>query len=123
MTADFVTSEDPREAEVHNGIERLCDPTHVRALTMAEFRELYRLCGLSIIAEYPRRLNNELDEWILHGGPVPEVEAEIRRRFREALQGDETGLRVRDEGGKIRFTHQTLLLVGAPTGEGSPSGS
>jgi ubiquinone/menaquinone biosynthesis C-methylase UbiE len=112
VTADFVTSENPAESKAHNEIERLCDPTHVRALTGSEFRALFLQNGLKITADFPRRMHYELDEWILHGGPAPEVEAEIRRRFDQALERDGTGLNIRREEGKIRFTHQTLVLIG-----------
>ncbi len=112
VTADFLTSEDSAEAAAHNEIERLCDPTHVKALTPTEFRNLYSQNGFKIAVDLPRRMHYELDEWILHGGPSPELEAEIRGRFDEALKQDRTGLHVRREEGKIRFTHQTLLLMG-----------
>jgi ubiquinone/menaquinone biosynthesis C-methylase UbiE len=111
LTADIVASEDPKEAEAHNEIERLCDPTHVSALQVAEFHELFRLNRLDIVTEFPGRVTYDLDEWILHGGPAPETEAEIHRRFEEALKQDGTGLRVRSKEGKILFTHQTLILV------------
>jgi ubiquinone/menaquinone biosynthesis C-methylase UbiE len=113
VVADFATSDDPAEAEQHNAIERLCDPSHTRALTRDELRALFRAQGLELAADLPRRMHYELDEWIAHGGPAPAHEAEIRRRFEQALTQDRTGLAVRrDEQGKIRFTHQTLLLVG-----------
>jgi ubiquinone/menaquinone biosynthesis C-methylase UbiE len=111
LTADIVTSEDPKEAEAHNEIERLCDPTHVSALKATEFHELFRSNRLDIETEFPGRVTYDLDGWILHGGPAPDMEAEIRRRFEEALQQDGTGLRVRSKEGKILFTHQTLILV------------
>jgi ubiquinone/menaquinone biosynthesis C-methylase UbiE len=112
VTADFLTSENPGEARLHHEIECLCDPTHGRALTGTEFLELFHRTGLKIVLENRRRLHYDLDEWIRHGGPAPEAEAEIRRRFQAALMKDETGLQVRMEGDKIRFTHQTLLLMG-----------
>ena len=94
-----------------------CDPTHVRALQATEFRELFRANRLDIVNELAGRVNYDLDGWILHGGPAPEIEAEIRRRFEEALKQDRTGLRVRNKEGKILFTHQTLVLVAVSRGE------
>jgi SAM-dependent methyltransferase len=117
LTADLVTSEDPLEADAHNEIERLCDPTHVRALRATEFHELFRANRLHIVNELAGRVHYDLDGWILHGGPSPEIAAEIRRRFEEALKQDRTGLRVRSKEGKILFTHQTLVLVAASRGE------
>ncbi len=113
LIADTVTSEDPREDEVHNAIERLCDPTHVKARSRSEFHQLLQTTGLEIVTELPGRITYDLDGWILHGGPSPEVEKEIRRRFDEALKEDKTGLRVRTKGEKILFTHQTVILIAA----------
>lgn len=112
VVADFVTSDDAAEAEQHNAIEQLCDPSHTRALTRDELRALFRGQGLELAVDMPRRMHYELDEWIAHGGPAPAQEAEIRRRFERALTQDDTGLAVRREQGQLRFTHQTLLLVG-----------
>jgi hypothetical protein len=53
-----------------------------------------------------------LTDWLAHGGPAPEAEQEIRRRFAEALVNDQTGLDVRRDGDETYFTHQTLVLVG-----------
>jgi ubiquinone/menaquinone biosynthesis C-methylase UbiE len=111
LIADTVTSEDPIEADKHNEIERLCDPTHVKALTMTEFHELFRTNRLEIITDLPGRISYDLDGWILHGGPTPDIEKEIRRRFEEALKKDRTGLHIRSKEGRILFTHQTLVLV------------
>jgi ubiquinone/menaquinone biosynthesis C-methylase UbiE len=111
LIADTVTSEDPMEADMHNEIERLCDPTHVKALTATELRNLLRMNRLDIITDLPGRMTYDLDGWILHGGPSAEIEMEIRRRFEEALKKDNTGLRVRVKEGRILFTHQTLVIV------------
>ena len=37
LIVDMLASEDAAKAETHNRIERLCDPTHVRALPASEF--------------------------------------------------------------------------------------
>ena len=41
MVADFVTSPNAQFARAHNAIERLCDPTHVRALPADQLRALF----------------------------------------------------------------------------------
>jgi len=110
--ADIVTSPNPQFARTHNAIERLCDPTHVRALPADQLRALFIANDLDVTADRPGQMHYALTEWIAHGGPDAAAEEEIRRRFTAALANDETGLDVREEGGDVRFTHQTLLLVG-----------
>lgn len=121
LIADIVTSDDPMEADVHNEIERLCDPTHVQALTATEFRNLFRLNKLDIVTDFPGRITYDLDEWVLHGGPTAEIETKIRQRFNDALEKDNTGLRVRFKEGKILFTHQTIVLVAVSKADPSSS--
>ena len=110
--ADFVTSSDKAAARAHNAIERLCDPTHVRALPADELRALFIEHHLDVVTDRPGRMHYGVTEWIAHGGPDSAAETEIRRRFTSALDRDDTGLDVRRDGDEIRFTHQTLVLTG-----------
>jgi len=112
MVADFATSPDKAKARAHNAIERLCDPTHVRALPADELRALFIEHDLDIVADRPGRMHYGVTDWITHGGPAAAVVAEIRRRFDAALERDDTGLDVRRDGAEILFTHQTLVLIG-----------
>ena len=110
--ADVVTSPNKSAARVHNAIERLCDPTHVRALPADELRALFIQHDIDVVADRPGRMHYGVTEWIAHGGPDTATEAEIRRRFESALERDDTGLNVRRDGDEIKFTHQTLVLIG-----------
>lgn len=112
MVADIVTSPNAAFARAHNAIERLCDPTHVRALPADQLRALFIDKELDIVEDRPGRMHYGLTDWLAHGGPPPEAEQEIRRRFAAAVAHDETGLNVREENGEVHFTHQTLVLVG-----------
>jgi ubiquinone/menaquinone biosynthesis C-methylase UbiE len=112
MVADFTTSPNKSSARAHNAIERLCDPTHVRALPADELRALFIEHDLEVVTDRPGRMHYGLTEWIAHGGRDAAVEAEIRRRFVAALGQDDTGLDVRRDGAEIIFTHQTLVLIG-----------
>lgn len=112
MVADFTTSPDKAKARAHNAIERLCDPTHVRALPAEELRALFIERDLDVVADRPGRMHYGVTDWIAHGGPDAASVAEIRRRFDAALERDDTGLDVRRDGAEILFTHQTLVLIG-----------
>src|SRR5439155_1021152 len=48
LIADQVSSEDTDKAALHNEIERLCDPTHVRALSESEFELLFARLRLTV---------------------------------------------------------------------------
>jgi SAM-dependent methyltransferase len=112
MVADLVTSPNPQFARAHKAIERLCDPTHVRALPSDELRALFVDKDIEIVEDRPGRMHYGLTQWLAHGGPPADAEQEIRRRFAAALENDGTALAVRRDGDETYFTHQTLVLVG-----------
>ncbi len=111
LIADLLGSDDPERAAYHDRIEKLCDPTHVRALPEAEFVGLFESANLEIVHRFERPLDYALDEWLLHGGPSPEAEAEIRELFEGSLETDRCGLDVRQEEGAIHFSHRGAAFI------------
>jgi ubiquinone/menaquinone biosynthesis C-methylase UbiE len=111
LIADQVSSEDPAKAARHNEIERLCDPTHVRALSESEFERLFADLGLSVAFRRRATIDYSVAEWMSHGGPSPERAREIERRMREVIDGDRAGLAVRIEDGELCFRHTAVAFV------------
>jgi SAM-dependent methyltransferase len=111
LIADQVASEDPAKAALHNEIERLCDPTHVRALAESELRRLFESHGLSVAFRGRATIDYSVTEWMSHGGPPPEVEREIERKMLASIDGDRAGLAVRVEDGELRFSHTAVSFV------------
>jgi ubiquinone/menaquinone biosynthesis C-methylase UbiE len=111
LIADMLTSEDPARAEYHNRMERLCDPSHVRALTRSEFDRLFAAGGLDtrFHAEVP--IDMDFEEWLTHGGPDASTSAQIRSLMEASIDADRSGLNVRREDGVIRFTYSTGVFV------------
>lgn len=108
---DMIAPEDARKAARQDEIEKLCDPTHVRALPAAEFERMFADAGLRIRFQATGESTEELEAWMRHGGPDEEAAARIRALMRESIAEDRTGLRVREEEGKIRFTHTGATYV------------
>ena len=111
LVADLLGSEVPEQAELHDRIERLCDPTHERALPATEFSALFADAGLSVFREIRSSLDYDLDEWIAHGAPSDEARQQIVELMESSLDGDRAGLDVRRDDGKLRFSHQTAAFV------------
>jgi ubiquinone/menaquinone biosynthesis C-methylase UbiE len=111
LIADQVSSEDPAKAALHNAIERLCDPTHVRALAESELRALFESHGLSVAFRGRATIDYSVAEWMSHGGPAPEVAREIERKMRASIDGDRAGLAARVEDGELRFSHTAVSFV------------
>ena len=117
LVADMLGSEDPAKAAYHDRIERLCDPTHVRALPASEFERLFAEAGLEVVAHPSGPMHYDVEEWMAHGGPSPETSAEIVRLLDASLATDRCGLAVRREDGRLRFSHTTVAFVLKPAAE------
>ncbi len=111
LLADMLGSEDAEQAELHDRIERLCDPTHVRALPESEFARLAAGVGLATVHRVRSTLDHDLDEWITHGAPGESARREIISAMESCLTDDRVGLNVRREGGRLRFTQQVAAFV------------
>lgn len=105
LVLDMLASEVGAQAEEHNRIERLCDPTHVRALAESEFNALFDSQGLEPVYTGHGETGYTLDEWIAHGGPPPPPEKEIRMAMARSEAHDATGLRIWRVNGAIHFCH------------------
>jgi len=115
LIADQVSSEDPAKAAVHNELERLCDPTHVRALAESELETLFARLGLRVLFKGRTTIDYSVEEWMSHGGPPPERAREIEERMRLAIAGDAAGLKVRLERGELFFSHTAVAFLVAKT--------
>ena len=111
LVADLLGSDDPAQAALHDRIERLCDPTHVRALPLPEFRRLFRAQGLELVREPGSELHYDVEAWIAHGGPDAATAAEIRALLESSMEGDRAGLGVYREQGRLRFRHRTAAFT------------
>jgi ubiquinone/menaquinone biosynthesis C-methylase UbiE len=111
LIADMTTSEDPAQARYHHRLERLCDPTHVRALPVSEFERLFARHGLTVAFTGRSQVDSRLPEWIAHGGPPPARVAKIVELMRASLDTDRSGLAVRLEAGEIHFSHTGVAFL------------
>jgi ubiquinone/menaquinone biosynthesis C-methylase UbiE len=117
LILDMLASEDPQKAAYHDRIERLCDPSHARALPESEFERLFAQAGLRVIARPKRALRLAVDEWLQHGGPSEAIAQEILRLIEDSLEGDRTGLHIERENGQLYFNHTVVTFVATPAPE------
>jgi ubiquinone/menaquinone biosynthesis C-methylase UbiE len=112
LVADMTCDDDPAKAELHNRIERLCDPSHARAGTLGEMIGMFEAAGLKI--DKRAALDDSsytLTEWLAHGAPPAEAEAEIRRLMESSIDQDRTGLRVRRAADDLVFSHSGAVIL------------
>jgi ubiquinone/menaquinone biosynthesis C-methylase UbiE len=106
----FTTS--PQQAEAFNAMEKLRDPSHVRALSLKELTALFAEAGLQRIRTqfYKHEFNVEQ---VLQGSfPNPGDAERVRHLFIDDLGVDRLGLGARQSDGNIQFAYPVVILVG-----------
>ena len=110
---DMVSPDDPAIALAYNHLERLRDPSHVRALAADEVPQLMLETGLKIVHRSSRDVEVDLDRWLdlTHAGPA------ARETIREALTQDihglkTTGMRPYMRDHELKFLHAWHIVVG-----------
>ena len=116
VVADVVSSEIAEESELHNAIEILRDPSHVRMLPASELGALIEGAGLTIEHQATWDESREFEEWVRIVDD-PQRVAPVRtvvRRLAQLGQDAGTGLSLAD--GKIVFFHRWVLIVARRAG-------
>lgn len=111
VLADIVSSEVAEETELHNAIETLRDPSHVRMLPLSELVGLVAGAGLTIERQETWDEHREFEEWV---GIVadPARVAPVRTVVRRLAQlGQHAGFGLALADGKVVFFHRWHLIV------------
>jgi len=109
VVADATPPTDKAAAFDH--MEKLRDPSHVRALPLAELRALFAAAGLREPRETFYRLEAELEGLLSRSFPDPGDVAELRRIFVDAVADDALGMDVRRVDDQIRLSYPVSVLV------------
>jgi SAM-dependent methyltransferase len=114
VVVDVYTSS-PQQAKSYDQVEKLRDPSHVRALGIDELSNLFEKAGLRDVTTAAYGLKVGLEELLAASSLDPTAADEIRRQFAEDLGRDRLGVYARLEQGEIRFAFPTAILVGRKT--------
>lgn len=101
------------KAAAFNAMEKLRDPSHVRAMPIEELKELFHRAGLQVQHEEILRLATELEGLLQRSFPLPGDKEKIRPIFEASLQDDALDMQTRREDGRIVLTYPVALLRGA----------
>jgi ubiquinone/menaquinone biosynthesis C-methylase UbiE len=101
----------PERADAFNRMELLRDPSHTRALPLAEHLALFRRAGLAEPRVTHYRLEGDLDGLISRSFPEPGNAERIRSIFADALGDDALDMQVRRDGDRIRFGYPVAVLA------------
>lgn len=111
VVADVVSPGDAEDAALHNALEALRDPTHVRMLGLDEIPALLAAGGFEPTDTQTFTQEREFHEWAAIVAD-PARTAPLEEVFRAlARAGRPKGIRLREEEGALRFTHTWLLVT------------
>ena len=99
------------KAEAFNRMEKLRDPSHVRALSLEEFLELFAAAGLQAPRTKRDLLPYELEGLLRRSFPKDGDADRIRELFEESLETDSLGVVAFRENGRIRFLFPTAIFA------------
>jgi ubiquinone/menaquinone biosynthesis C-methylase UbiE len=99
------------KAGAFNDMERLRDPSHVRAMPVEELRGMFRSAGLAEPHVERYRLEGELEDLLRRSFPNEGDAERIREIFERSLSDDALDMATRREAGKIYYAFPVAILV------------
>jgi len=111
VVADVTSSEDPGESALHNAIEILRDPSHVRMLPESELLTLIRGAGFAVETHSTWDMPREFEEWVRIVDDPHRV-APVRTVVRTlARLGQHAGFGLSLQGDSVAFFHRWHLIA------------
>ena len=101
----------PAKADAFNAMEKIRDPSHVRALPLSEHEALFAAAGLPKPRLTAYRLESDLESLLARSFPAPGGADEIRKRFIASLEDDALDIHTRRDGDLIRYGFPVAVLV------------
>lgn len=112
LVADMHASADPAQAAEFNRMERLRDPSHVRALPLLELEALFPAAGLPRARVAFYELRDELENLLARSFPNPGDDDRIRNIFASSANDNRLGIPIRiDDGGRIHYAYPVAVLA------------
>ena len=111
VVADVAASDDPKRADAFNRMERLRDPSHTKALTLAEWRHLFADAGLPAPRETYYDVRGELEGLLATSFPAQGDDVVIRKMFADSLADDGLGMKTRRKDDRILLSYPIAILA------------
>jgi ubiquinone/menaquinone biosynthesis C-methylase UbiE len=111
VLVDVVSSESPEKSTLHNALEILRDPSHIRMMPASEIDRMVAEAGFGNPDTAEWVMERELGEWLeiandtVRTGPLTVVMGTL------AASGHDAGIDLRNEGGKTIFRHYWHLVA------------
>jgi SAM-dependent methyltransferase len=111
VVVDTCASPDPAKAAEFNRLELLRDPSHVRALPLAELKGLFGAAGLGEPRATFSELRDTVTNLLARSFPNPGDDKKIIELFTASLADDRLGIPVRRVGDQIDYAYPVAILA------------
>jgi SAM-dependent methyltransferase len=108
---DMIASDDPGKADRFNRMEKLRDPSHAQALTLAAMLECFRSAGFPAPAVTPYKMRVEMEALLNASFPDGADREAVREMIVASLEDDAMGVETHAEEGRICFSYPIAILV------------
>ncbi len=111
VIVDVVSSEEPEESSLHNALEVLRDPSHIRMLPQSEIGAMLREVGLDMAPPVMWTNRREFDEWLRITNAPERIAPLYAVMSALAKSGVRAGIDLRLEDEQVVFEHRSLLIT------------
>jgi SAM-dependent methyltransferase len=111
VVIDVEASPDPAKAAAFNRMERLRDPSHVRALLLAELLALFSAVGLPTPRTTAYDLRSELEGLLGRSFPEPGNEVKVRQAIIDSVVDDALGIGAQRRGVEVHVAYPVRILL------------
>ncbi|KAI9032064.1 methyltransferase type 11 [Hyaloraphidium curvatum] len=110
VVCDMYSHPSADKAAAFNALERLRDPSHVRALALAELRGLFLQAGLVELEEARYEIRDDARNLLARSFPAPGDEEKVLDMFRRSAADGSLGIEVRLEGDAVLYAYPCAVL-------------
>jgi ubiquinone/menaquinone biosynthesis C-methylase UbiE len=111
VVVDTCASPDPAKAARFNRLEKLRDPSHVRALSLGELQGIFRLAGLGEPKLTHAELRDTVENLLARSFPNPGDAPRIVAMFAAAAEDDSLGIPVQRIGARVEYAYPVAILA------------
>lgn len=111
IVVDTCASPDPKKAALFNRLEKLRDPSHVRALPLGELQGLFRSAGLGEPRLTHTELRDDVENLLARSFPNPGDAPRIVAMFATAAEDDSLGIPVGRVGERLEYAYPVAILA------------
>lgn len=111
VVVDTCASPDPNKAALFNRLEKLRDPSHVRALPLAELQGLFRRAGVGEPQTSFDELRDDVTNLLARSFPNPGDGDKIIEMFAASADDDRLGIPVIRDGDRLEYAYPVAILA------------